>query len=512
MKKLLEAVVLVSVLLGARSVRATPSTVLWTPATTYTQPFLVPHLTYDSYVAEKSFVPNDYGLTIGVIPSDKIQGEVGFDVFQPGKLSDLFQLNGKIALVEGAFGAWQPGVSGGIMNAGFKKDVSNYDVLHLEVGKSLPFGTIVAGGYYGAGSKLLWSDEDGKVNRAGFMGSYTTPDLTLNLTGLQKINAFGDLTTGKNWFGAGAVGIGLYPTSTVDVLVGPVWFLDSKLAKGIYGADMVWTVQLDIDFDLRPPKPAPPAQTSRASRGRARARARPRVRSWFGDRSALDLREHGVEDEHLDPLAVLGAHPRELERDPHVPLLRLEVGHADLAGERLAAREAQREADLFPGGGRLGEQAREPARAQVDGDGAGARGQHVEIDLERTRDAQRGPRGLARLHGEPLRGEQRPRQLVARAAVIAQLVGGELVGPRALVQVAKRLQPLDQAQRGRHRYPWSAFFSSGAGLNPTVLVGAIWISAPVFGLRPTRPARRLTTKVPNPGMEKRLSLRMLFAR
>ncbi len=261
MKKCIETVVVVASILGARSALATPSTVFWTPATTYTQPFLVPHLTYDSYVAEKSFVPNDYGLTMGVIPSDKVQGEVGFDVFQPGKVGDLFQVNGKLTLGEGAYAKWQPGVSLGVMNVGFKKDVSNYDLLHLDIGKTFPVGTIAVGGYYGAGSKLLWTGSDGKVNRAGVMGSYTSPDLTLNLTGLQKINAFADVATGKNWFGAAGVGIGLYPTSTIDVLTGPVWFFDTDGAKALYGASVLWSVQVDIDFDLRPPKPAAPAKS-----------------------------------------------------------------------------------------------------------------------------------------------------------------------------------------------------------------------------------------------------------
>jgi hypothetical protein len=36
---------------------------------------------------------------------------------------------------------------------------------------------------------------------------------------------------------------------------------------------------------------------------------------------------------------------------------------------------------------------------------------------------------------------------------------------------------------------YSEFFSSGAGLKPTVFVGAMRISAPVWGFRPTRPAR-----------------------
>lgn len=259
MKKCFQTAALVALLLGARNASATPSTVFWTPATTYTQPFLVPHLTYDSYVSEKSFVPNDYGLTMGVIPSDKIQGEIGFDIFQPGKLGDLFQLNGKVTLVEGAYAKWQPGVSFGIMNVGFKTDVTDYHTLHLEVGKAFPFGTMALGGYYGAGSKLLWTGSDGKENRSGAMGSYTSPDLVLGLTGLQKVNAFGDFATGKNWLGGAGVGLGFYFTPAIDVLTGPVWYFDTDLAEAIYGASTVWSVQLDIDFDLRSPGPPAPA-------------------------------------------------------------------------------------------------------------------------------------------------------------------------------------------------------------------------------------------------------------
>jgi hypothetical protein len=212
-------------------------------------------------VAERSFIPNDYGLTVGVSPSDKLQAEVGLDLFQPGKVADLLQVNGKLTLAEGAFAGWQPGVSAGIMNVGFKKDVSDYDLLHLDLGKAFAFGTVAVGGYYGAGSKLLWTGSDGKANRAGSMASYTSPDLVLDLTGLQKVNLVADLATGKNWFGGVGVGVGLYFTPSIDVLTGPVWFLDQDLAKGTYGASTVWSVQLDVDFDLRPARPAAPAKS-----------------------------------------------------------------------------------------------------------------------------------------------------------------------------------------------------------------------------------------------------------
>jgi len=248
--KRVQSVVLAALLVTATSARATPSTVFWTPATSYTQPFLVPHLTYDSYVAELGALQNDYGLTVGVIPSDKVQGEVGLDLFLPGYLKNTTQLNAKLALVEGAFGKWQPGISAGIMNVGFEKDVSDYHLLHAEASKLFPFGTVGAGVYYGAGSKLLWTNSDGDVQRLGVMGSYVSPDFVLDLPGLQKVVFAADLATGKNWFGAVGGGAALYFTPAVSLLTGPVWFLDGDLYEAGYGTDFMWTVQLDIDFDL----------------------------------------------------------------------------------------------------------------------------------------------------------------------------------------------------------------------------------------------------------------------
>jgi hypothetical protein len=253
MRKIVLAIAAAALLAAARTAVATPSTVVWTPATPYTQPFLVPHLTYDTYVAEKGFLQNDYGLTVGFLPDNlPIQGEGGFDFFlptAPRNIGDFFQLNAKLTLPENKLGSWQPGVSAGIMNVGFKKDVSNYDLLHAEVGKTFFFGAISAGGYYGAGSKALWTGSDG-VSRAGLMASYVSPDLVVNLPGLQKVNFAADISTGKNWFGAVGGGAVLYFTPAIDLITGPVWFLDGDYYKGAYGTDFMWTFQVDVDVDL----------------------------------------------------------------------------------------------------------------------------------------------------------------------------------------------------------------------------------------------------------------------
>jgi hypothetical protein len=255
--KLLVAVILVAT---AATASATPSTTFWTPATTYVQPYAIPHITYDTYVAEKAGFQNDYGLTIGILPFEKLQAEIGIDSLMPGLVKNNLLLNAKVGVPEGAFGEWQPGISGGIYGLGFEKDISNFDILHLEVGKTFPvIGNVVLGGYYGIGADLLGSD--GKKTQGGVMAAWTSPDVVLNLPGLNKINFIADVQSGKNAFGAWGVGVGLYFTPAIDILTGPVFFLDKDTTTMLGGPgisafasrpDMLWTIQLDVDMDLRP--------------------------------------------------------------------------------------------------------------------------------------------------------------------------------------------------------------------------------------------------------------------
>jgi hypothetical protein len=259
MKHAFKAAIAAAVLAAATVASATPSTTYWTPATTYTQPFLVPHLTYDTYFAEGGQLQPDYGLTIGILPFEKVQAEVGVDLFVPGKHKDNFYLNGKLTLVEGAFAEWQPGVSLGIQSVGFKKDYSDYNHLYLAVGKTFGFGNITVGGYHG-GNKVLYTSSKGKVEQTGFMASYTSPDINVKVTGLDKVVILADFASGKNFFGGYGVGAAFYFTPAIDVITGPVMFNDKDLIKSTYGSSFMWTVQLDVDFDLRAPAPAAPAK------------------------------------------------------------------------------------------------------------------------------------------------------------------------------------------------------------------------------------------------------------
>jgi hypothetical protein len=55
--------------------------------------------------------------------------------------------------------------------------------------------------------------------------------------------------TGKHSLGAWGGGIYLFITPTIDLLTGPVFFFDKTQAQVPEG--WIWTLQLDVDIDLK---------------------------------------------------------------------------------------------------------------------------------------------------------------------------------------------------------------------------------------------------------------------
>jgi hypothetical protein len=272
MKKALEAAVLAAVLAYATAAHATPSTVVWTPATTYTQPFLVPHITYDTYFGEQSLLPVDVGLTMGFVPNNKfVEGEVGVDGFYsmfPSQVKEdgtggamesknAFQLNGKLSLKEGSLHEYAPGLSAGIMSVGLTKDLNDYNVLYAVIGKTIgAFGTVAAGGYQGNDRLLLKkynpaSGTPDKKDATGFLASYASPKFAVNRVGLKDVSFGVDYQSGENALGALGAAVSLYFTDTVSLLTGPVYF-NNRYSSGTQ--PLVWTAQLDVDLDFTPSK------------------------------------------------------------------------------------------------------------------------------------------------------------------------------------------------------------------------------------------------------------------
>src|SRR5205814_420047 len=101
-------------ILTALSANATPSTTVWAPSTTAIQPFLTPHLTYDTYFWKgpsagqpgSPLYPVTTGVTMGVLPFDSVQLEVGFDLLLPSP--DPLLLNAKIGVPEDKLLPWMP--------------------------------------------------------------------------------------------------------------------------------------------------------------------------------------------------------------------------------------------------------------------------------------------------------------------------------------------------------------------------------------------------------------------
>lgn len=227
-------------------VYATPSTTYWTTATADVQGFGVFHITYDSYTKDDSDFPTDYGLTVGVLPFEKFNIELGFDVMEPS--DDPLFFNAKGGMPEGAIFEGSPAWSLGVWGIGTEADVTDYHILHGAVTKSLgQFGRIHLGGYYGLTDTLEITSSDGDGDRGGFMIGYDYGFWPVTQGGAE-FNRFvfaADFMSGENALGGGGAGLYCYFTPDISLLTGPVWFVDDDL-----NGEWKWTLQLDINFEF----------------------------------------------------------------------------------------------------------------------------------------------------------------------------------------------------------------------------------------------------------------------
>jgi hypothetical protein len=252
----ISAVIVTAIALVPSLALATPSTTYWAPSTATCQAAGVPHITYDTYYGKGTPPPGagapaypiDTGLTMGVIPSSKIQAEVGYDALLPSSNPIFLFLNAKLCTPEGSMFKGSPAIGGGFYNVGFKKGFTDYNIGYVNVQKSLPFGGYIDVGVYHGMSDALFTNSDGKIVKTGAMVGWMSPDIKIGLKGLEKLNLTADVQTGKNSLGAGGGGLYVYFNDYIDLLVGPVFYTDRKLQPG--GKKMLWTTQLDVDIPL----------------------------------------------------------------------------------------------------------------------------------------------------------------------------------------------------------------------------------------------------------------------
>src|SRR5579872_4919371 len=111
---------------------ATPSTTFWAPSVATCQGKYMPHITYDTYYGKGTPPPGagapaypiDTGLTMGVLPWDKLQAEVGYDALLPSTDPVFLFLNGKVCVPESALFKGSMAISAGVYDFGYHKTIT----------------------------------------------------------------------------------------------------------------------------------------------------------------------------------------------------------------------------------------------------------------------------------------------------------------------------------------------------------------------------------------------------
>ena len=252
---------------------ATPSTQIWIPSTDI-QPFKTFHLNIDSYVRTKKEPSSDVayfgipdgaalgpmyliGPTFGVLPFEKLQAEVGFDLMWGGANNpaglDKYPFYGHFKIGTPEDNTWKPAIAIGMYNIGTKKgEVSNgsytktgtdANIYYGLVAKTLPVIGRLSVGYYGLNKKAYVAgvyDLNGvKGNESGLLASW---DRTMSEIS-DKLWVGVDYQGGKNAYGALNLGASWAFAKNVSVIFG----YDIYNNRDRAGQNTA-TVQVDINF------------------------------------------------------------------------------------------------------------------------------------------------------------------------------------------------------------------------------------------------------------------------
>ncbi|MEW6720235.1 MAG: hypothetical protein AB1346_07285 [Thermodesulfobacteriota bacterium] len=205
--------------LVASTASATPSTQIWIPSTDV-QPYKTFHLNFDTYVRAHS---NDdgsrtapvvvIGPTVGILPFEKIQAEVGFDVISQGGPLDRYPLyfHGKLGTPEGSMFKHSPALAVGGYNFGthsgdvrLGETATNQNLVYGLAAKTLPVVGRLSAGYF-AGNKKVLLDQNGLSDEKGVLLSWDrvmteiSDKLWLAVDYQGTDSALGALSFGASW-------------------------------------------------------------------------------------------------------------------------------------------------------------------------------------------------------------------------------------------------------------------------------------------------------------------------
>jgi hypothetical protein len=252
--RLLTVVIIFGTFLGADIARATPSTEIWIPSVDL-QPFLVLHLNSDVYVRLRNepdgtrkppiFV---LGPTMGVLPWNWLQMEVGFDLmFQGLSEADKYPIyfHAKIGTPEDSMFKWAPAIVAGVYNVGVNSDLTDQNITYAMIGRTFPWVGRLSVGYFYA-HDTLFVDEKGRAANQGVLAAW---DRTMKEIS-PKLWLCVDYQGSTSWIGAVNFGFAWSFTDNVSMIFGYDLYINRTVVGNalVPGRD-TFTVQLDINLD-----------------------------------------------------------------------------------------------------------------------------------------------------------------------------------------------------------------------------------------------------------------------
>lgn len=255
MKKMIKMAAAVFTFVGAFSgmAFATPSTQIWIPSTDI-QAYKTLHLNLDTYIRATGTGSVDptvrdpnvimMGPTVGVLPFEKVQAEVGFDFMVNGTdFNDNYPFMGhfKVGTPEDSLFSYSPALAVGMYNIGNTHKAtltSGTNIVYGLAAKTLPVvGHISAGGYTGSETSL--SSNSNNPQATGVMLSW---DRTMTEIS-DKLWMAVDYMGGNNAMGALSFGASWAFSKNVSVIAG----YDVYNQRSLAGANTL-TFQVDINF------------------------------------------------------------------------------------------------------------------------------------------------------------------------------------------------------------------------------------------------------------------------
>ena len=225
---------------------ATPSTQIWIPSTDI-QPFKTFHFNFDTYIRTGSEEGGNrlppavvLGPTAGILPFEKVQAEVGFDLIYGGSDADKNPLyfHGKVGTPEGSLFPGSPALAIGGYNFGTQSDVTDQNIVYGLVARTFPVIGRLSGGYFAGNDKVL-VDETGSGDEKGILLSW---DRTLSEIS-DKLWAAVDYQGTDSALGALSFGISYAFAKNASILFGYDIYNESRT-----GGENTYTVQVDLNF------------------------------------------------------------------------------------------------------------------------------------------------------------------------------------------------------------------------------------------------------------------------